>query len=179
MLRSNPITLGEAFFKARITEARFEDKNNQAVDNNIGDQEDSNVNDKQEVKKADDQEIENVKDEEGKNVEDQQVSEADADTNNDDFSCSLPPHKEANLTVEEVVFENTKSDLKKDKDEQGISKEPHCKSNLDVHLQFHVDQQDIGSQVKTWVHGIKIFLDDTLKARWFRRSRECYALGVA
>ncbi|GJS14603.1 hypothetical protein Tco_0409075 [Tanacetum coccineum] len=46
-------------------------KNNQAVDNNVGDQEDPNVNDKQEVKKADDQKIENVKDEEGKNVEDQ------------------------------------------------------------------------------------------------------------
>ncbi|GKD36395.1 hypothetical protein Tco_1251904 [Tanacetum coccineum] len=26
----------------------------------------------------------------------------------------------------------------------GLSKEPHCKSNLDVHLQFHVDRQDIG-----------------------------------
>ncbi|GJX38961.1 hypothetical protein Tco_0252264 [Tanacetum coccineum] len=105
-------------YQTLITEARFEEENNQVVDNNVGDQEDSNVNDKQEVKKADDQEIENVKDEEGKNVEDQQVSEADADTNNDDFSCSLPPHKEANLTVEEVVFENTTSDLKKDKDEQ-------------------------------------------------------------
>ncbi|GJV25834.1 hypothetical protein Tco_1378529 [Tanacetum coccineum] len=218
MLRSNPTTLGEAFFRALITEARFEDKNNQAVDNNFGDQEDPNVNDKQEVKKADDQEIKNVKDEESKNVEDQQVSKVDDDTNNDDFDCSFPPHKGADLTVEKVVFENTTSDLKKDKDEQdnnpnvvfndvggagyskadgtwvparriedgwylfdelGISKEPHCKSNLDVHLQFHVDQQDIGSQVKTWVHGIKIFLDDTLKARWFRRSRECYALGVA
>ncbi|GKB89024.1 hypothetical protein Tco_0961296 [Tanacetum coccineum] len=64
-----PTTLGEAFFKARITEAHFEDENNQAVDNNVGDQEDPNVNDKQEVKKA--EEIENVKDEEGKNVEDQ------------------------------------------------------------------------------------------------------------
>ncbi|GJV90681.1 hypothetical protein Tco_1538494 [Tanacetum coccineum] len=119
-------------------------------------------------------------------IEMQQVSKVDDDNNNDDFDCSFPPHKGADLTVENVVFENTTSDLKKDKDEQdvdlfdnGISKEPHCKSNLDVHLQFHVDQQDIGSQVKTWVHGIKIFLDDTLKARWFRRSEECYALGVA
>ncbi|GJY68691.1 hypothetical protein Tco_0471673 [Tanacetum coccineum] len=47
-----------------------------------------------------------------------QVSEADDDTNNDDFRCSLPPHKGVDLTVEEVVFENTTSDLKKDKDEQ-------------------------------------------------------------
>ncbi|GKD75853.1 hypothetical protein Tco_1334135 [Tanacetum coccineum] len=80
LLRSNPTTLGEAFFIARITEACFEDENNQAVDNNVCDQEDPN---KQEVKKADDQEIESVKDEEGKNVEDQQVSEADNDTSND------------------------------------------------------------------------------------------------
>ncbi|GJR42184.1 hypothetical protein Tco_1310287 [Tanacetum coccineum] len=28
----------------------------------------------------------------------------------------------------------------------GLSKEPHSKSNLDVHLQFHVDRQDIDSQ---------------------------------
>ncbi|GJR94664.1 hypothetical protein Tco_0266838 [Tanacetum coccineum] len=51
-----------------ITEACFEDENNQATDNNVRDQEDPNMNDKQEVKKADGQEIENVKDEEGKNV---------------------------------------------------------------------------------------------------------------
>ncbi|GKD99258.1 hypothetical protein Tco_1387242 [Tanacetum coccineum] len=115
LLRSYPLTLGEAFFRARINEAHFEDENNQAVDTNIGD---PDVKDKQEVKKADDQEIENIKDEVGKIVEDQQVSEADDDTNNDDFSCSLPPHKGVDLTVEDVVFENIKSDLKKDEDEQ-------------------------------------------------------------
>nr|GEW88594.1 hypothetical protein [Tanacetum cinerariifolium] len=112
-LRFYPLTLGEAFFRGCITEAR--DENNQAVDNNIGD---PDVKDKQEVKKADDQEIENTKDEEGKIVEDQQVSEADDDTNNDDFGCSLPPHKGVDLTVKEVVFENIKSDLKKDEDGQ-------------------------------------------------------------
>nr|GEX54156.1 hypothetical protein [Tanacetum cinerariifolium] len=96
LLRSYPLTLGEAFFRARITEARFEDGNNQAVDTNIGD---TDVKDKQEVKKADDQEIENIKDEEGKIVEDQQVSEADDDTNNDDFGCLLPPHKGVDLTI--------------------------------------------------------------------------------
>nr|GFA39510.1 polypyrimidine tract-binding protein homolog 3 isoform X2 [Tanacetum cinerariifolium] len=106
----------EAFFKARITEARFEDENNQAVDINIGD---PDVKDKQEVKKDDDQEIENIKDKEDKIVEDQQVSEADDDTNNDNFGCSLPLHKGVDLTVEEVVFENIKSDLKKDEDGQG------------------------------------------------------------
>ncbi|GJY87828.1 hypothetical protein Tco_0502456 [Tanacetum coccineum] len=149
LLRSNPTTLGEAFFRALITETHFENENNQAVDNNVGDQEDSNMNDKQEVKKADDQEVENVKDEEGKNVKDQQVSKADDDANNNDFGCSLPPYKGVDLTVEEVIFENTKSDLKKDKDEQGLSKEPYCKSNLDVHLKFHVDRQDIGVESVT------------------------------
>nr|GEZ64963.1 paramyosin-like isoform X1 [Tanacetum cinerariifolium] len=74
-LVSRPTTLGDVFPLARIIEARFEDTNNQAVDNNGGDKKDPNVNDKQEVKKADDQEIENVKDEERKNVKDQQVSE--------------------------------------------------------------------------------------------------------
>nr|GEU33691.1 hypothetical protein [Tanacetum cinerariifolium] len=97
-LSSYPSNLGEAFFKARITEARFEDENNQAVDTDVGDQENPDVKDKQEVKKADDQEIENIQNEEGKNVEYQQVLEA-----ND----------------EEVVLENIKSYLKKDKDEQG------------------------------------------------------------
>ncbi|GJY37218.1 hypothetical protein Tco_0422596 [Tanacetum coccineum] len=88
-LRSYPSTLGEAFFRARITEARFEDENNQEVDANVGDQEEAKVKDKQEVKKADDQEIENIQDEKGKNVEDQQVSEADDDTNIDDFRKSI------------------------------------------------------------------------------------------
>ncbi|GKC79736.1 hypothetical protein Tco_1130510 [Tanacetum coccineum] len=72
-LVSRPTTLGDVFSLARIIEARFEDTNNQAVDNNGGDKKDPNMNDKQEVKKADDQEIENVKDEERKNVKDQQV----------------------------------------------------------------------------------------------------------
>ncbi|GKA09487.1 hypothetical protein Tco_0688818 [Tanacetum coccineum] len=47
-LRSYPSNLGEAFFKARITEARFEDENNQVVDTNVGDQEDPDVKNKQE-----------------------------------------------------------------------------------------------------------------------------------
>ncbi|GJR59508.1 hypothetical protein Tco_1501670 [Tanacetum coccineum] len=118
-LSSYPLTLGEAFFGARIIEAHFEDENNQAVDANVGNQEEPKVKDKQEVKKADDQEIENIQDEEGKNVEDQQVSEADDDTNIDDFGCLLPHHKGADLIVEEVVLENIKSDLKEDEDEQG------------------------------------------------------------
>ncbi|GKE40853.1 hypothetical protein Tco_1464258 [Tanacetum coccineum] len=74
-LVSRPTTLGDVFSLARIIEARFEDTNNQAIDNNSGDKKDPNVNDKQEVKKADDQEIKNVKDEECKNVKDQQVFE--------------------------------------------------------------------------------------------------------
>ncbi|GKC47141.1 hypothetical protein Tco_1064863 [Tanacetum coccineum] len=93
-LSSYPSTLGEAFFRARITESRLEDENNQAVDANV--------------------------DEEGKNVEDQQVPEADDDTNIDDFGCSLSHHKGADLTVEEVVLKNIKSDLEEDEDEQGL-----------------------------------------------------------
>ncbi|GJV27582.1 hypothetical protein Tco_1384030 [Tanacetum coccineum] len=121
-LRSYPSNLGEAFFRVRIIEARFEDENNQAVDANVGDQEEPEVKNKQEVKKADDQEIENIQDEEGENVEDQQVSEADDDTNIDDFGCSLSHHKGADLTVEEVELKNIKSDLKEDEDEQGKKK---------------------------------------------------------
>ncbi|GJZ57347.1 protein FAR1-related sequence 5 [Tanacetum coccineum] len=83
--RSYPLTLGEAFFRTRITEAHCEDKNNQAVDANVGDQEEPDVKDKQEVKKADDLEIKIIQDEEGKNAEDQQVFEADDETNIDDF----------------------------------------------------------------------------------------------
>ncbi|GKA35267.1 hypothetical protein Tco_0721758, partial [Tanacetum coccineum] len=40
---------GEAFFRARITEARFEDENSQAVDTIVGDQEDPDVKDKRET----------------------------------------------------------------------------------------------------------------------------------
>ncbi|GKC84845.1 hypothetical protein Tco_1140562 [Tanacetum coccineum] len=106
LLRARPTTLGESFSLARITEARFEDENNQAVDNNVGDQEDPNVKDKQEVKKVDDQEIENVKDEESKNVEDQQVSEADDDTNNDDVGYMRQP-----IEYEAFFFVYPSSDL--------------------------------------------------------------------
>nr|GEU95505.1 histone-lysine N-methyltransferase family member SUVH9-like [Tanacetum cinerariifolium] len=72
---SRPTTLCDVFSLARFIEARFEDTNNQAVNNRGGDKKDPNMNDKQEVKKADDQEIKNAKDEESKNVRDQQVSE--------------------------------------------------------------------------------------------------------
>nr|GEW06482.1 hypothetical protein [Tanacetum cinerariifolium] len=95
-----PIRLGlvlSCSSQSLITEARFEDENNQKVDNNVRNQEDPNMNDKQEVKKVDDQEIENIKDEEGKNAQDQQVSKVDDDTNNDDFDCLLPPHKGVDL----------------------------------------------------------------------------------
>nr|GEX72605.1 retrotransposon-related protein [Tanacetum cinerariifolium] len=51
LFRSYPSTLEEAFFRARITEARFEDENNQAVDANVSNQEEPEVKDKQEVKK--------------------------------------------------------------------------------------------------------------------------------
>ncbi|GKA13562.1 hypothetical protein Tco_0693208 [Tanacetum coccineum] len=43
LLRSTPSTLGEAFFRARITEASFEYENNQAVINNVGDDDTDNV----------------------------------------------------------------------------------------------------------------------------------------
>ncbi|GJY45584.1 hypothetical protein Tco_0434647 [Tanacetum coccineum] len=78
------------------------EENNQAVDNNVGDQEDPNVNDKQEVKKTDDQEIKNVKDEEGKNVEDQQVSEADDDTNKDDVGYMRQPIEDQDGPVRSI-----------------------------------------------------------------------------
>ncbi|GKG20331.1 hypothetical protein Tco_0380132, partial [Tanacetum coccineum] len=87
----NRLSLGESFFRAYITEARFEDENNQAVDIIVGGQEDLDVKDKQEVKKTDDREIENIKDEEGKNVEDQQDSEGDNDTNNDHVGYMRQP----------------------------------------------------------------------------------------
>ncbi|GKG54485.1 hypothetical protein Tco_0560140, partial [Tanacetum coccineum] len=57
------------------------------------------VKDKQEVKKANDLEIKIIQDEEGKNAKHEQVSEADDDTN-----------KNADLTVEEIVLKNIKSD---------------------------------------------------------------------
>nr|GEY92520.1 myosin heavy chain-related protein [Tanacetum cinerariifolium] len=74
-LVSRPTTPNDVFSLARIIEARFEDTNNQAVDNNGCDKKYYNMNDKQEVKKVDDQMIKNVKDEEGKNVKGQQVFE--------------------------------------------------------------------------------------------------------
>ncbi|GJQ96505.1 hypothetical protein Tco_0007644 [Tanacetum coccineum] len=106
-LRSYSSTLGEAFFRARITKACFEDENNQAVDTIVGDQEDLDVKDKQ-VKKADDREIENIKDKEGKNVEDQQGSERDDDTNNDDVGYMRQPIKDEVLKGRDVFGEKSR-----------------------------------------------------------------------
>nr|GEV61022.1 ribonuclease H-like domain-containing protein [Tanacetum cinerariifolium] len=53
-IRYYPSNLGETFFRARITKAHFKDKNNQAVDTNVGDHEDPDMKDKQDMKKAED-----------------------------------------------------------------------------------------------------------------------------
>ncbi|GJT53907.1 hypothetical protein Tco_0988961 [Tanacetum coccineum] len=52
-------------------------------------------------------------------------------------------------------------------DESRLSKEPLCRSNLEVHLQFHVDRLETGSQVKTWDPGIKFVRSNTLRTRCF------------
>nr|GEW34797.1 hypothetical protein [Tanacetum cinerariifolium] len=52
-------------------------------------------------------------------------------------------------------------------DESGLSKEPLCRSNLEVHVQFHVDQLKTRSQVKTWDPGIKIVRSHTLRTKCF------------
>ncbi|GKE27728.1 hypothetical protein Tco_1443112, partial [Tanacetum coccineum] len=48
-------------------------------------------------------------------------------------------------------------------DESGLNKKPLCRSNLNVHLQFHVDRLETGSQVKTWDPGIKFVRSNTLR----------------
>ncbi|GKD59579.1 hypothetical protein Tco_1297088 [Tanacetum coccineum] len=52
-------------------------------------------------------------------------------------------------------------------DESGLNKKPLCRSNLNVHLQFHVDRLETGSQVKTWDPGIKFVRSNTLRTRCF------------
>ncbi|GJR03964.1 hypothetical protein Tco_0526948 [Tanacetum coccineum] len=52
-------------------------------------------------------------------------------------------------------------------DESRFSKKPLCRSNLEVHLQFHVDRLETGSQVKTWDPGIKFVRCYTLRTRCF------------
>ncbi|GJY94645.1 hypothetical protein Tco_0511006 [Tanacetum coccineum] len=53
-------------------------------------------------------------------------------------------------------------------DESGLNKKPLCRSNLNVHLQFHVDRLETGSQVKTWDPGIKFVRSNTLRTRCFK-----------
>ncbi|GJT99987.1 hypothetical protein Tco_1110326 [Tanacetum coccineum] len=115
LLRSNPTTLDEAFSLAHAAETRF--TNQQLWERlrsyplTLGE-----AFFRAHITEA------RFEDENNQAVDtnvDQQVSEVDDDTNNDDFDYSLPPHKGVILTVEEVVFDNTTSDLKKDKDEQG------------------------------------------------------------
>ncbi|GKC30445.1 hypothetical protein Tco_1037739 [Tanacetum coccineum] len=52
-------------------------------------------------------------------------------------------------------------------DESGLRKESLCRSNLKVHLQFHVDRPETGSQVKTWDPGIMFVRSNTLRTRCF------------
>nr|GEY59901.1 myosin heavy chain-related protein [Tanacetum cinerariifolium] len=118
-LVSRPTMMGDVFSLARIIDARFEDTNNQVVDNNGSDKIDSNVNDKQEVKKTDDQEIENVKDEERKNVKDQQVFEQTINETADTVT-SLQKKQVEKLPIElqlknnyREALETTSNDLEK------------------------------------------------------------------
>ncbi|GKD06338.1 hypothetical protein Tco_1181312, partial [Tanacetum coccineum] len=68
-------------------------------------------------------------------------------------------------------------------DESGLSKEPLCKSNLEVHLQFHVDRLETGSQVKTWDPGIKFVRSNTLRTRavsnlGFEKKKKSYCSRI-
>nr|GEX18953.1 hypothetical protein [Tanacetum cinerariifolium] len=125
----NPKTLDDAFSLALAAEARFTDLQLLEFLRSYP----SNLEEAFFKARITEAHIENIQDEEGKNVEDQNISEADDDTNIDDFGCSLPHHKGADLTVEEVVLENIKSDLEKDEDEQGKKKE-----NKEVIIFFEV-----------------------------------------
>ncbi|GJZ02987.1 hypothetical protein Tco_0520948 [Tanacetum coccineum] len=112
------------------------------------------------------------------------------------FGC-LSPNNMTDFEEDEKEFENTRSVAKEDKDEHGkkrkgllnflklflldripedgwyfhdesgLSKEPFCRSNLEVHLQFHVDRLETSSQVKTWDPGIKFVRSNTLRTRCF------------
>ncbi|GJV90170.1 hypothetical protein Tco_1537983 [Tanacetum coccineum] len=207
LLRSNPTTLGDAFFRARITEGHFEDENNQAVDDNV--------------------------DEEGKNVEDQQVSKGDDDTNNDDVGYMRQPiEDESWFLAHEIDYPNNNDtrdqaseletkvlvDGKQDDvkvvgvtNEQNSDEPNMLKGNgiisvgvnennnrVDKEVQYsiyilhvlimllkhlndkYIKKKNIKAEIqrRIWNPGIKIFLDDPLRAWWFRRSRECYALGL-
>ncbi|GJV55101.1 hypothetical protein Tco_1456106, partial [Tanacetum coccineum] len=59
-------------------------------------------------------------------------------------------------------------------DESRLSKKPLCRSNLEVHLQFHVDRLETGSQVKTWDPGIKFVRSNTLRTRRSQLHEEEY-----
>ncbi|GJV61747.1 hypothetical protein Tco_1467847 [Tanacetum coccineum] len=162
-----------------------EEENNQAVDNNVGDQEDPNVNDKQEVKKTDDQEIKNVKDEEGKNVEDQQVSEADDDTNKDDVGYMRQPIEDQDGPVRSIGV-TVNSDV------ADFGSEVRDSRNLGV---YELWKPSIASHIKTimWfkkVHiysrknlgilEIKVFMIKHLRARGgFEGVWNGYACGYA
>ncbi|GKA13563.1 hypothetical protein Tco_0693209 [Tanacetum coccineum] len=173
---------------ARITEASFEDKNNQAVDDNVGDQEDPNVNNKQEVKKAIDQEIENVKDEEGKNIDDQQVSEGDGDTDNVDVGYMRQHIEDVSwfLAYEiDYLNDNEKKANHGNRvirvvngNNKGVDKEvqyfvytlhvfiPFLKHLNDKHIKKKKMEATI--QRRIWDPGIKSdFQDNNLRARWF------------
>ncbi|GKB80604.1 hypothetical protein Tco_0947499 [Tanacetum coccineum] len=157
-----------------------ENKNNQAVDNNVGDQEDPNVNDEQEVKNVDDQEIENVKDEKGKNVKDEQVSEQTIN----ETACTITSlQSEMEKLLMELQLNNSFREALETRS-KGLEKK-----RLDLNPMLHDLQKVAAAQKKKkmeaeiqrriWNPEIKIaFQDNTLRARRFRRSEECYALSL-
>ncbi|GJX57913.1 hypothetical protein Tco_0289303 [Tanacetum coccineum] len=186
--------LGEAFFRARITEARFEDENNQAVATNVGDQEDPDVKDKQEVKKADDL-IENIKDEEGKNVKDAFETPPVTVTVIEDVRIEFVDEDELNIVISVLKDGDDEFDDRLNKINLNLSHEFVIRvlKNRDVFGEslvvllnpiwvpilwgvsgvnkssFANKDVAMGKEAKRiWDPGIKsVFQDNTLRARWF------------
>nr|GFA24728.1 harbinger transposase-derived nuclease domain-containing protein [Tanacetum cinerariifolium] len=142
-LVSRSTMLGDVFSLARIIEARFEDTNNQAVDNNGRDKKDHNMKDKQEVKKADDQELKNVKDEECKNVKDQHVSEKTI--NETAYTITSLQSKVASLDEKGSLDAN--EEIKKDHT-RVHELEKQVQQSIDVESTYDNDAQDQVSKLE-------------------------------
>ncbi|GJT65779.1 hypothetical protein Tco_1017259 [Tanacetum coccineum] len=205
LLRSNPTTLGEAFFRALIIDARFENKNNQAVDNNV-DEEGKNVKDQQ-VSEGDDgtnnDDISYMR----QPIEDEawflahetdypNVNEKKADHGNNESTQENRVLKGRDvsddksrkvLSVTPWVAEGGRRVLcyvqgsrrRKRKKSVGCSsgRWDYTLFGASVFPLFNPGPGSFAHQ-RIWDPEIKIFLDDTLRAKWFRMSGECYALSL-
>ncbi|GJU00033.1 hypothetical protein Tco_1110371 [Tanacetum coccineum] len=204
LLASKPITLGYVFWLARIIEARLEDKRSTTTiakpsDLNTGVQvqhlEETTFHKSNKVEETKARVEATAKRSLDANEEvkkaytrvhglEKQVEKLPMELQlNHNFREALETRTKRALKISDEKFKKAKSEattkIRKLTEVYGAWLPPWLAAHLVVYQSYVKNywKESMFIQRRIWDPGIKIFLDDTLRARWFRRNGECYARG--